>query len=131
MPKITKTYEAVRTVRTFLLEQGGPATTLDRIGEALCAYRGDNGRKCAVGCLIPDSEYDPYIEGLGVGTIGKKYFPKSLMGIDRAFLAKMQSIHDTFNSKNDRAESLNELPREWDEYINDKFDKLEAELDEI
>lgn len=30
------------------------------------AYRGDGGRKCAIGWLIPDEEYDPRIEGLDV-----------------------------------------------------------------
>ena len=28
-----------------------------------CAYRGENGAKCAVGCLIPDELYDPSMEG--------------------------------------------------------------------
>lgn len=28
-----------------------------------CAYRGDNGLKCAVGCLIADEHYDPRMEG--------------------------------------------------------------------
>lgn len=29
----------------------------------VCQYRGDNGRMCAVGCLIPDDLYTPDIEG--------------------------------------------------------------------
>lgn len=28
-----------------------------------CAYRGENGKKCAIGCLIPDAKYDPSFEG--------------------------------------------------------------------
>lgn len=31
-----------------------------------CAYRGTNGLKCAVGCLIPDKKYDKNIEGADV-----------------------------------------------------------------
>ncbi len=31
-----------------------------------CAYRGDEGRQCAIGCLIPDDEYDPNMEGNNV-----------------------------------------------------------------
>jgi hypothetical protein len=27
-----------------------------------CAYRGEKGRMCAVGCLIPDELYDPQME---------------------------------------------------------------------
>lgn len=28
-----------------------------------CAYRGENGTMCAVGCRIPDEMYDPKMEG--------------------------------------------------------------------
>jgi hypothetical protein len=31
-----------------------------------CAYRGDDGDKCAVGCLIPDHLYDARFEGAGI-----------------------------------------------------------------
>lgn len=34
-----------------------------------CAYRGDEGLKCAVGCLIPDEHYDSVIEGCGMGGV--------------------------------------------------------------
>ena len=32
--------------------------------ETLCAFRGTDGRKCAIGALIPDECYDPYMEGI-------------------------------------------------------------------
>lgn len=28
-----------------------------------CAYRGDGGRRCAIGCLIPDAAYSERLEG--------------------------------------------------------------------
>ena len=31
-----------------------------------CAYRGDEGRKCAAGHLIPDEDYNPAYEGMGI-----------------------------------------------------------------
>ena len=31
-----------------------------------CAYRGDNGSSCAVGCLMPDSEYHIRMEGQNI-----------------------------------------------------------------
>lgn len=34
-----------------------------------CAYRGSNGTKCAVGVLIPDDVYNPYMEGHDVDEI--------------------------------------------------------------
>lgn len=32
----------------------------------ICAYRGDNGVSCALGCLIPDDVYSPAMEGRGI-----------------------------------------------------------------
>ena len=34
--------------------------------EQVCAYRGDNGVKCAIGHLIPDSIYNKYMEKVSV-----------------------------------------------------------------
>ena len=33
------------------------------VGNGLCVYRGPNGTKCAVGCLIPDGLYSKDMEG--------------------------------------------------------------------
>ncbi len=46
-----------------IIAQGGPSLT--RKVERGCAYRGVNGRKCAIGHLIPDELYDKDIEGGG------------------------------------------------------------------
>lgn len=55
------------TVKNHLLTQGDRAE--DEIdGEIGCAYRGDAGAKCAVGCLIPDDKYTPEIEGVALGS---------------------------------------------------------------
>ena len=35
----------------------------------MCEYRGEEGRQCAVGCLIPDEIYSDFIEG----SIGKVF----------------------------------------------------------
>lgn len=43
-----------------LVKQGAPSMT--RCGR--CAYRGEEGRRCAVGVLIPDAMYSPFIEDL-------------------------------------------------------------------
>lgn len=52
--------EIFDTVAHHLLTQGEQSLggTVDG-----CAYRGDDGRKCAVGCLIPDELYSPHMEG--------------------------------------------------------------------
>jgi hypothetical protein len=49
-------------VITHLRKQGKRAT---QGGGKECAYRGDDGTSCAIGCLIPDNIYDPEIEGRG------------------------------------------------------------------
>ena len=35
-----------------------------------CAYRGEDGAMCAVGCLISDKAYDPEIEGFSISHLG-------------------------------------------------------------
>ncbi len=37
-----------------------------------CAYRGENGLRCAIGALIPDDRYSPEFEGLTVRTFGQE-----------------------------------------------------------
>ena len=51
--------EVIATVRAHLLQQN--AKSINRYGR--CLYRGPEGRKCAIGCLIPDEKYDPAFEG--------------------------------------------------------------------
>jgi hypothetical protein len=45
-----------------LLTQNRKAIEVTRQGE-MCRYRGADGCSCAIGCLIPDDDYDPSIEG--------------------------------------------------------------------
>jgi len=47
------------TVTVHLFTQGRPA-----MKDGQCSYRGDMGTSCAVGCLIPDDEYDPAMDDL-------------------------------------------------------------------
>lgn len=47
-------------VAKHLLKQGNKATEMSN---GACRYRGIEGRKCAIGCLIPDNKYDPSWEG--------------------------------------------------------------------
>lgn len=37
--------------------------------DGTCAYRGTNGRKCAIGWCIPDDKYSPEIELKSIATI--------------------------------------------------------------
>ena len=56
-----------------------------------CAYRGDDGRKCAAGCLIPDKVYDSkYEDILWQDLVLDHDFPHN----HAELIAKLQQIHD-------------------------------------
>lgn len=68
-------------------------------GDLTCWYRHDNGRMCAVGCLIEDEFYSYRLEGLDIGAMivksaldqsGVDIFNKEIFGM----LLKLQKIHD-------------------------------------
>ncbi len=70
-------------VRTHLLTQGEQCAFGGN-----CKYRGDNGKMCAVGCLIPDALYNPEIEDVGVRVHFQKLFRKAFGG------AKQKILHN-------------------------------------
>lgn len=57
-----------------------------------CAYRGDDGTTCAIGCLISDRYYNPSMEGCTAGMI-KNDIPL-LRRFSSHFLNELQSTHD-------------------------------------
>jgi len=63
-----------------------------------CAYRSEEGLKCAVGVLIPDRDYDPLMEGDVFTLIDCAVFysykiPKYFQKYSN-FLHQLQGIHD-------------------------------------
>lgn len=78
-----------------LREQGGQS--LDEM-QLSCAYRGENGRKCAVGQVLPDPSYNPAMEGMGL----KRLLDSGLLppatqeefDLHQDLLREMQNIHD-------------------------------------
>ncbi len=56
--------EVVDVAAKHLREQG--ERSMCSAGGAVCAYRGLEGRMCAIGCLIPDDRYKPGWEGSAV-----------------------------------------------------------------
>lgn len=81
-------------IRGFMLEQGEPS--VDENGR--CAYRGQEGRACAVGCTLTDEEYKETFENDTIGTLishRTSEFPDRLTKFpDELFFA--QSCHDVF-----------------------------------
>lgn len=71
----------------------GPGSAL-----TICAYRGEGGRSCAVGCLIPDSEYCVDFEGKPIGGIAVDV--PSLARLSLGMLVEVQTLHDCFLPSN-------------------------------
>ena len=70
----------------------------------VCMYRTPDGRKCAIGALIPDDAYSQRLEDKSVGTLSRE-FPgimraSGLSDGDLCFLFALQDAHDGRASSN-------------------------------
>ena len=102
-------------VSTHLLEQN-ERSVVDTTGT--CAYRGESGKMCAVGCLINDHAYSQSLEGGGVRSQLEVQWALEKSGIEfdedgmvMRLLSKLQLIHDT-KEESDWAASLSALANE-------------------
>lgn len=94
MQKLTA-QETFDTVARHLLTQRMRSGTF-----GACLYRGRDGRKCAAGCLLPDEEYHPSMEGYGVLTNRndpeakrvREFFTERVE--DLILLGTLQGLHD-------------------------------------
>ncbi len=59
-----------------------------------CSYLDSEGRKCAVGCLIPDDQYSKKLEGAIIVSNPKLKALPCMQGLDIDFLRALQLIHD-------------------------------------
>lgn len=74
-----------------------------------CKYRTPDGRKCAVGCLIPDELYNSRIEEKDVDDLLQiDEMSKLFAHVDRFFLKRAQSAHDS-NTTVDAADFVRNL----------------------
>lgn len=93
-----------KTVR-HLAKQGGKSMRVVR-GSLMCAYRGRNGCKCAVGCHIRPSEYSRRMEGQPIsGLVSRDLFPRRLMHA-RYLLEDLQVTHDCSSTGEGLAHTL-------------------------
>lgn len=68
--------------------------------EDFCAYRGEDGRRCAIGHAIPDDRYDPEVEGLPASACVNRgmlpdVFAAPIGSEAYHFLNSLQMAHDT------------------------------------
>lgn len=60
-----------------------------------CTYRGDHGRKCAVGASIPDNLYDPGIENRAAFALLLSWPYRDLFRhVNSELLSELQRLHD-------------------------------------
>lgn len=89
--------EVIEYVGAHLLRQGKRSTAnFSVFGGPSCAYRGKGGMSCAVGCLIPDDDYEKTWrrwEGKGVLDEGPNGW-LSARGYNTGILRRLQSTHD-------------------------------------
>ena len=86
--------EIFDTVAEHLWKQMCAAVTRPEGLYDSCAYRADDGKKCAVGCLILDQEYTPAMEGLPVKALLRQgLLPQRLVG-HILLLVELQLVHD-------------------------------------
>jgi hypothetical protein len=90
-----KSQEIFDTVATHLFAQGERALAAVT-PPIICAYRGGEGRSCAVGCLIPDDLYSEAMEGGGITEdFIKRFKLPAYFAENRRLLLNLQSVHDT------------------------------------
>lgn len=90
--------EVLNKVVAFMRKQGGPSIEVEMAEHSThtrCRYRGPQGRRCAVGCLIPDETYEPYMEGLSVKN-ARVSFKLGALGLHQHedLLNRLQCAHD-------------------------------------
>lgn len=117
--------EIYAAVVPHLLQQKARSTIKDDIGASHCAYRGANGTRCAVGCLIKDEFYHPQLEKkqvtnawviqalidsgvihglLPVHATAKTELPDNIMP-EVALMKRLQQVHDGI------------VPGAWEHYL--------------
>lgn len=89
----------------------------------VCKYRfeeGDHTLKCAIGCLIPDNEYDASIEfngydqGMNVSRLMRDGYINVSDLNTRNLLLSLQTAHDTCENVEDLRYDLYNIARNYD-----------------
>lgn len=85
--------------------------------DGMCAYRGGEGRMCAVGCLIDADHYDKYLEGqtatddLIIEAVSDS-IGRDLVDQEVELLNRLQIVHDNYTPKSWR-ERLKEIAQDY------------------
>lgn len=100
--------EAFNKVCDHLMQQNAKAVHPSYENDR-CAYRDtEHNRKCAVGCLIPDNEYDINMEGHAISSLLNSFSVPLLRAVYIDLLLQLQDVHDA-RLVSQWPESLNEI----------------------
>lgn len=79
-----------------------------------CSYRGDDGRKCAIGHIIPDERYNSDMEGIAADNLADKCLNDLIAISDYDFIWRLQRCHDGSYEPKAMQECLRELADGYD-----------------
>lgn len=117
--------EILNLVYPAIVKQGGMSVGSD----GFCAYRGENGMRCAVGWLIDDENYRHALESQTVdgSIVVRKALGNSVGEVDIEFCSALQDAHDAFLI----AQTLGKLDKEevesWETFNKKEFERLADE----
>lgn len=99
--------EIFDTVAEHLFRQGTRAYDVDQG----CLYRGPNGTKCAVGCLIRDNDYTPKMENKSVYALEEDGLLPEYLTKNVKLMSSLQMVHDTagWSNRDEMRQALEEV----------------------
>jgi hypothetical protein len=100
-------------VLTHLRKQGKPAINETDSGEDICAYRTDDGLKCAVGCLIPDDKYNEDLEGRSATVVYGVLGGEPTSGAALFLVGVQLCLHDNISGRLDFPDALEDEARRF------------------
>lgn len=107
------TQTVVDKILTHLWDQGRVSYDLSLNG---CAYRGEDGTKCAIGILIPDDIYSPNMEGKSFHQLCQQYDVVADLPEIKAIKQVgevMQQLHDNLQGMPDFRKRLRNRAQAW------------------
>lgn len=81
-------------IANHLIKQGQPS-----MGGFACLYRNPDGLSCAAGCLIPDDQYDPNMEGESWDNLVNIWNVVDKRHLN--LIMSLQGIHDDWSAHKD------------------------------
>ncbi len=87
--------EAYAALRDYFIVKRNPRALT---GYGVCKYRTDDGKKCAVGCLIPDEIYNEGLENQTLSNLLNNDLVEIPLAETRKFLKVAQVVHDSADS---------------------------------